>query len=277
MSSYEDYTQTSKHYDKTREPVGTEIIVGCFAHAQTPLHQMVVLDAGCGTGSYSQALLDHIGRIEVVDLNPGMLEVAAQKLAPFQAEGRVSFHSSPIDALPFEDATFDGVMINQVLHHLPDDASKGFPTHQQVFLEFARVLKPDGVLTVNTCSQEQLRHGYWHYSLIPEAADALRARYAPLDELVEILDGCGFAHQGRFAPVDVTVQGEAYFDPRGPLNEEWRDGDSVWSLVAEGRLERVFSRIQKLDAKGELEAYMACNDARRRDIGQVTILFSLRR
>jgi ubiquinone/menaquinone biosynthesis C-methylase UbiE len=277
MSSYENYTQRSKHYDKTREPVGTEIIVGCFAHAQTPLDRMVVLDAGCGTGSYSQALLDHVDRIEAVDLNPGMLEVAAQKLAPFQTEGRISFHPSPIDALPFEDATFDGVMINQVLHHLPDDAPKGFPAHQHVFLEFARVLKPNGVLTVNTCSQEQLRQGYWHYSLIPEAADALRARYAPLDELLEILDSCGFAHQGRIVPVDAPVQGEAYLDPRGPLNKEWRDGDSVWSLVTEDRLERVFYRIQKLDARGKLEAYMIRNDARRRDIGQATILFSLRK
>ncbi len=277
MSSYEDYTQKSKSYDKTREPVGTEIIVGCFAHAPVPLNQTVVLDAGCGTGSYSQAMLHYVGRIEAVDLNPGMLEVAEQKLAEEQAEGRVSFHASRIDALPFEDAAFDGVMINQVLHHLQDDPAKGFPAHRQVFQEFARVLKPGGVLTVNTCSQEQLRHGYWHYSLIPEAADALRHRYAPVDELIEILDDHGFEHRGRFAPVDATLQGEAYFDPHGPLSKEWRDGDSVWSLVSEDQLERALYRIRKLDRNGELEAYVARNDARRRDIGQATLLFASRR
>ena len=46
MSSYEDYTRTSGNYDKTREPVGTEILVGCFAHAPVPLDRTVVLDAG---------------------------------------------------------------------------------------------------------------------------------------------------------------------------------------------------------------------------------------
>src|SRR3712207_1642387 len=197
MSSYEDYTQKSGNYDKTREPVGTEIIVGCFAHAPVSLDRMTVLDAGSGTGSYSQALLAYVGRIEAVDLNPGMLEVAAQKLAGPRAEGRISFHPARIDELPFEDAALDGIMINQVLHHLPDEASKGFPAHRRVFREFARVLKPGGVLTVNTCSQEQLRHGYWHYGLIPEAADALRNRYAPLDELIEILDDYGFSRRGR--------------------------------------------------------------------------------
>ena len=91
-------------------------------------------------------------------------------------------------------------MINQVLHHLPDDASEGFPAHRLAFQEFARVLKPGGILTVSTCSQEQLRHGYWHYNLIPEAADALRNRYVPLDELLEILDDCGFTHRGASRP-----------------------------------------------------------------------------
>jgi SAM-dependent methyltransferase len=255
--------------------VGTEIFVGCFAHAPVPLDRTVVLDAGCGTGNYSDALLHYVGRIEAVDMNAGMLEVAARKLA--WAGDRISFHSSRIEELPFEDATLDGVMINQVLHHLPDEAAEGFPTHRRVFREFARVLKPGGILTVSTCSQEQLRRGYWHYHLIPEAADALRNRYVPLDELLEILDDCGLAHRGSFVPTDATVQGESYFDPRGPLSKEWRDGDSVWSLVAEDRLNLVHSRIRKLEERGELEAYVARNDAPRTHIGQVTVVFASRR
>src|SRR5919112_419875 len=276
MSSYEDYTQTSENYDKTREPVGTEISVGCLAHGPVPLDQMVVLDAGCGTGNYAQVMLHYVGQIEAVDLNLGMLEVASQKLSGPQAGGRISFHSARIDELPFEDATLDGVMINQVLHHLPDDASKGFPAHREAFREFARVLKPGGVLTVSTCSQEQLRAGYWHYHLIPEAADALRSRYVPLDELIEILEDSGLDHRGSFVPTDATVQGKSYFDTRGPLNEEWRDGDSVWSLVGEARLKRALSRIRRLDERGELETYAARNDAMRPHIGQATVVFASR-
>jgi SAM-dependent methyltransferase len=275
LSSYEDYTRKSGNYDKTREPVGTEIFVGCFAHAPVPLDRTVVLDAGCGTGNYSDALLHYVGRIEAVDMNAGMLEVAARKLA--WAGDRVSFHSSGIEELPFEDATLDGVMINQVLHHLPDAAAEGFPAHRRVFREFARVLKPGGILTVSTCSQEQLRRGYWHYHLIPEAADALRNRYVPLDELLEILDDSALDHRGSFAPIDATVQGEAYFDPRGPLKKEWRDGDSIWSLVAEDRLNLALSRIRRLEERGELETYVARNDAPRAHIGQVTVVSASRR
>jgi len=35
LSSYEDYTRKSGNYDKTREPVGTEILVG-FASPTRP-------------------------------------------------------------------------------------------------------------------------------------------------------------------------------------------------------------------------------------------------
>jgi hypothetical protein len=116
-----------------------------------------------------------------------------------------------------------------------------------------------------------------HYHLIPEAADALRNLYVHIDELLEILDDCGLVQRGRFAPVDATVQGASYFDPHGPLSKEWRDGDSVWSLVSEVRLNRALSRIQKLDERGELESYVARNDAPRTHIGQVTVLYASRR
>ena len=276
MSSYENYTETSRNYDKTREPAGMEIIVGCMAQGPAPLDQAVVLDAGCGTGSYSQALLRHVGRIEAVDLNEGMLEMAGRKLSEAEEEGKISFHSARIDELPFEDGTLDGLMINQVLHHLPDAASDGFPEHRKVFEEFARVLKPGGVLTVNTCSQQQLQNGYWYYALIPQAAETLRSRFAPIESLTKILQDFGFDYHGRFAPTDATIQSGSYLDPHGPLKKEWRDGDSTWSLVEEDELDRALARVRELDEEGGLGDYMDHHDARRRDIGQVTILFATR-
>ena len=94
---------------------------------------MTLLDAGCGTGNYACALLPHVACIEALDRSAGMLEVAARKLAAAVAGGRVVLHRGSIDALPLADASVDGVMINQVLHHLPDDPHASWPAHRLVF------------------------------------------------------------------------------------------------------------------------------------------------
>jgi ubiquinone/menaquinone biosynthesis C-methylase UbiE len=273
MSSYEAYDRRAADYDRTRGPVGREIIVGCLAQAPVPLHAMTVLDAGCGTGNYAQALLDQVGRIEAVDLSAGMLAVARAKLADAVAEGRVTLHLAAIDALPLDDGAVDGVMVNQVLHHLADDGAAGWPAHHRLLREFARVLKPGGVCLLNSCAQHQIDHGFWPYHLIPVARAAVLQRLMPLDALEQALAEVGIAPRGRFVPVDAVLQGTDYLDPRGPLRPEWRAGDSIWSLVGAAELAEAEQTLLDQERTGSLDRYVAEHDARRREIGQITLLY----
>ncbi len=276
MSSYEKYDETSRHYDRTRIAVGSEIILGCLARQPKPLHELVVLDAGCGTGAYSHAIIGRVGRIEALDMSRGMLGEARARMRAEARAGRIGFHEGSISEPPFAAASFDAVMINQVMHHLDDEPAAGYPAHRRVIGEFARVLGPGGALIINSCTHEQLRHAYWYYHLIPEAAERMRRRFAPFDALREILTDAGLTVRGSFAPIDAVCQGEAYFDGRGPLEKAWRDGDSVWALVGEDDLARACARVRELDEAGALEAFVARHDARRREIGQITFLFATR-
>ena len=277
MSSYEDYTSTSAHYDSTRVPIGVEIIVGCLLRGGRPLAEQTLVDAGCGTGSYSQALLEYVGRIEAVDMNEGMLGVARQKLAQAHDSGRVRLHHTGIDALPLEDASVDGVMINQVLHHLPDDPARGWPLTRKVVAEFARVLRPGGALVVNTCGYEQIRRGWWYFQLMPETVEAILRRMTPLAELEAMIEECGLESRGRFVPADAVIQGRHYFEARGPLDASWRAGDSIWAMLDEAELDHVLERVRDLDARDELESFVAEHDAERPHVGQVTFLYAVRR
>ena len=276
MSGYENYSRTAGRYDATRRPVGVEIITGCLARGDTPLNAQHLLDAGCGTGSYSLALLARVRRISAVDLNDAMLARARKKLADACARGRIDFHRASIDALPFGDGVFDGIMVNQVLHHLELAAADDYPVYRRVFAEFARVLKPGGALVVNTCSPEQLRRGFWYYALIPEATAQMCARHAPLDVLRRLMHDTGIAYRQRFVPVDALMQGDAYFNPRGPLDEAWRDGDSMWNLVSEGELKKASARLRELEQAGALQDYLRKNDAHRQHIGQFSFLYGQR-
>jgi SAM-dependent methyltransferase len=273
MSSYENYDTTAAHYDRTRWPIGAEIIVDCLAQGRVPLAEGTLLDAGCGTGNYARALLPHVRRIEALDRSAAMLAIAGRKLAAAVADGRVVLHRGEIDALPFPDASVDGVMINQVLHHLPDAPEAGWPAHRRVLGESARVLRPGGVLVINTCSHAQTEQGFWPFHLIPRARAEILRRLMPLDALAAALDDCGIGPRGRFVPVDALVQGEDYLDPRGPLRAEWRAGDSIWALVNAAELAEVERKLRDLDARGELAAYMRRHDAMRLQIGQITFVY----
>ncbi|MGI9449666.1 MAG: class I SAM-dependent methyltransferase [Geminicoccaceae bacterium] len=276
MSSYERYDQTSAHYDRTRWPIGVEIIVGCLAQGRTLLGVQAVLDAGCGTANYSAALLDHVERIIAVDRSDGMLAVARRKLAAEAHDRQVELTQASIDAVPLPDASVDGVMVNQVLHHLADDPDAGYPVHCRVLEELARVLRPGGVFVINSCSHEQIQEGFWPYHLIPDARAAVIRRLMPFDQLEAALGRSEIAPKGRFVPVDAVLQGTDYLDPRGPLRADWRAGDSIWALATEREIENATCRLRELDEQSELDAYVASHDAQRRRVGQITLLYGVK-
>jgi ubiquinone/menaquinone biosynthesis C-methylase UbiE len=275
MSSYEDYTSTSNSYDETREPVGTEIIFDCFSNGSTPLNEMVVLDAGCGTGSYSSVILNHVKKVEAVELNLGMINRAKEKLHDAELEGKIAFHHTSIDKMPFENEAIDAIMVNQVLHHLPQDFPQDFSKLKEVIKEFFRVLKPGGVLVIHTCSNQQLREGYWFSALIPNAYDLMCDKYIKIDKLSDILENNGFTSK---APITKTLgyQGKSYFEADGPLKASWRAGDSVWSLATDEELELAIAKVKELINSGDMDDYIKDHDKIRPSIGQITFLHAIK-
>ena len=269
MSSYEDYGKASGSYDDTRVAVGTEILLGAFAAGPVPLSQIELLDAGCGTGTYAEAVAPKVGSVTLLDASEDMLAVARQKLG---SAPRFDYRVGRLQDLPYADASFDAVMTNQVLHHVGDEEGAGWTEHESVFAEYARVLRPGGVLVVNTCSQRQLTQGYWYYALIPQAAEQLRRRYAPLAIIEQIAAAEGLVVTGRFVPVNVAIQGSAYLDGSGPLSASWRLGDSTWSLAEAREMTEMTRQVTALDEQGDLEAFVAEHDADREAIGQVTFI-----
>ena len=301
MSEYENYAATAQSYDATRRPVGVEIIVGCCAQNKIPLREQHILDAGCGTANYTAAMSRYVARITAIDVNFDMLKLARAKFVgdgygngnsdgdddddddddgngnrDDDASCKINFQQAAITDLPFPAATFDAVMVNQVLHHLEQKPRADFPAHQSAIAEFARVLKPGGALLVNTCSQNQLQNGFWYYHLIPDARDAMRARHAPLETLREIMQSAGITPVQTIVPVDALMQGDAYFNPRGPLDEHWRAGDSIWSTVDKKTLIEAQTKIKTLAKSNQLKPYQTQKDTTRKHIGQLSFIYGKR-
>jgi arsenite methyltransferase len=98
-----------------------------------------VLDLGSGSGMDAFAAADQVGpygHVAGVDITPEQLAKARR----LRATSPVSFHRARIEALPFDDETFDVVVSNGVVNLSPDKRT--------VFAEAARVLRPGGRLAL---------------------------------------------------------------------------------------------------------------------------------
>ena len=100
-------------------------------------HQHLDIAAGTGEPGLSIARLAPKGRVELTDLAPEMLDIAARRA---RARGITNIETKvcSADDLPFDDATFDGVSVRFGYMFFPDVA--------KATAEFARVLKPCGRL-----------------------------------------------------------------------------------------------------------------------------------
>jgi ubiquinone/menaquinone biosynthesis C-methylase UbiE len=270
---FENYHETSKRYDKTRAPIGIEILLGCFASTPRALTEQRILDAGCGTGNYLHALKEKVNRLHGLELNEGMLAQAQEK---FQNDSNVRLdQGSLLEQFPYNDTIFDGIMCNQVLHHLvAESRSEDFPQIRQLIKEAWRVLRPQGVFVINTSSHPQLYDGFWWADLIPEAVGRIAKRFPPVELLVSMLKEVGFRRGGMVVPVDAVLQGENYLEPTGPLNKSFRDGDSTWSLTTNEELERALERVRKMNQESRMAQYLETRENIRKSIGQTTFIFA---
>lgn len=96
-----------------------------------------VLVVGAGTGLDLDHLSDDVA-VTMLDLTPAMLNKARRRATRLGRE--VAFVEGRAEALPFEDATFDAVVLHFVLAVVPQP--------QATLSEAARVLKPGGRMSI---------------------------------------------------------------------------------------------------------------------------------
>lgn len=127
---------------------------------------LTLLDAGCGPGGFL-AWARGTGRFATlagVDLSPEAVEVARRRVPG----ARLAV--APVGSLPFEQAAFDVVALNDVLQHIDEAAV------QESLAEVRRVLRPDGALVLRTGGARRARSERADWRVYDP--DALRAELA---------------------------------------------------------------------------------------------------
>jgi 2-polyprenyl-6-hydroxyphenyl methylase/3-demethylubiquinone-9 3-methyltransferase len=130
------------------------------------LHGQDWLDAGCGSGTMARCLVEAGARVLGVDAAEEMIakarELASQDVAghdvpnlghdvPHKDEQSPPLrfeHVATIANLPLADQSLDGILCSSVLEYVPDPAA--------CLAEFARLLRPGGLLVVSVANRNSL-------------------------------------------------------------------------------------------------------------------------
>jgi SAM-dependent methyltransferase len=111
-----------------------------------------ILEVGCGPGwLWAEAAANFPPNLQLTltDLSPGMVEVARDRVSALPQFKTVEARVVDAQELPFDDGTFDVVIANHMLYHVPDPL--------MAVAEVARVLRTDGSLIAATVGPRHLR------------------------------------------------------------------------------------------------------------------------
>lgn len=120
-----------------------------FDHFTLP-PQGSLLELGCGPGYLWSTNADRIPeqwQITLSDFSPGMLQEVQQNLRAMHRP--FTFQQIDAQSIPFENGSFDAVIANHMLYHVPDRA--------KALAEIHRVLKPGGVFYAATNGRHNMR------------------------------------------------------------------------------------------------------------------------
>jgi ubiquinone/menaquinone biosynthesis C-methylase UbiE len=144
-----------------------------------PERDWVALDVATGAGHMALAVAPRVRRVVAVDLTPEMLATTAA-LAARRGVGNLTTEIADAEALPFPDVSFDLITCRLAFHH--------FPAPERALAEFARVLRPGGVLgfTDNEVVEDEAAAEYYNAyerlrdpsHVLVHSLPALRAMFA---------------------------------------------------------------------------------------------------
>ena len=270
ISSYCNYNKAFTMYDQLRQPNGLRKLLQIFQQTDMPIEKQKVLEGGFGTGAYIDHIRHYVKEIYGVEGSDEGFEQALQKTGNAT---NVYLQLGNILSLTFSNDSFRAYMVNQVLHHL--DTEPGYPNLNVFLRESRRVLRPGGVLTINTSSQEQLNPHfgvYWNYKYIEKAVRAMQARYIPIDELISRMEKLWFADIKTTIPSGKIFHEQYYNDPYIALEPTFQKGDSVYCFLSQEEIEGANACMRSGLEDGSVYDEMKRAAERAAEIGEAVII-----
>jgi ubiquinone/menaquinone biosynthesis C-methylase UbiE len=164
------YDRIGTGYADTRQ-ADARITTALLAALDLPAASTLV-DVGAGTGNYGIALAQAGFRVHAVEPSRTMRQQGKQ-------HPHVVWHATAAEALPFADASVDGVLSTLAVHHFAD--------LKKSFAEMARVLREDGPLVLFVADPRLCPPDCWLADYFQPLFQRSYQTYPPPEELCHLL------------------------------------------------------------------------------------------
>lgn len=159
-----------------------------------------VLDAGCGAGHTALAFAPHVAEVIAYDLTPAMLE-QVEALAVARNISNVSTQLGDVEALPFDDNSFDAVVSRYSAHH--------WVNPQTALVEFARVIKPNGQFILSDIVAPEDHHADTFLQTLELLRDPSHVRDHRVSQWHRMMASAGFSTE-TLLEASITLDFEAW-------------------------------------------------------------------
>ena len=179
MKTHTTQEMSAKYYQKIGSRIGYKFVMKKSQHfgyydklhtnevdAQDKYHEnlnqllrlesgMKVLDAGCGQGVVGCYLAqENEIQLKGITITPHEVTSASKRAREYGVQNNTEFILADYAKIPFADNSFDRVYTTESLSHAPDV--------NKVVSEFARVLKPGGILV---CAEYEMDHEHFNIEM----------------------------------------------------------------------------------------------------------------
>ena len=178
-----DTTEIAVVYDRARDhgPENLQLWMNVLSSCAGTQPITGILDLGCGTGRFTEALAAHFDA-DVVGVDPStkMLDQARKKLR----DPRVQYQSGSGEAIPLADGSVDLVFMSMCFHHFTDPKAAA--------RECRRVLRDGGLAVLRTGVRERIPL-YPYVEFFPASLPIMEDILPTVAFVREVFESAGFS------------------------------------------------------------------------------------